>query len=147
VFTTAADTPIVLGTEAGNRAFTTWMENTVIPDLKEGRLNSSSDPYALGNLFIDNLDLVAITNTVSKNAITVYSLPIEMIPKNPEEENILSMYQDSMLDTVRYNYFGYNVLDLIYLYNQIAHEGRSSAKSFTKLFEPVVRDESLQLDV
>lgn len=147
VFTTAADTPIVLGTEVGNRAFTTWMENTVIPDLKEGRLNNSSDPYALGNLFIDNLDLVAITNTVSKNAITVYSLPIEMIPKNPEEENILSMYQDSMLDTVRYNYFGYNVLDLIYLYNQIAHEGRSSAKSFTKLFEPVVRDESLQLDV
>lgn len=147
VFTTAADTPIVLGTEVGNRAFTTWMENTVIPDLKEGKLNNYSTQYNLGNLFIDNLDLVAITNTVSKNAVTVYSLPIEMIPKNPEEENILSMYQDSMLDTVRYNYFGYNVLDLIYLYNQIAHEGRSSAKSFTKLFEPVVRDESLQLDV
>lgn len=140
-FTTTTDTNIVLGTNWGNKSFKMYFENKILPDLQKGL----GPNYPIGNIFINNLQPVVVTRTISGNAEVVYSLPIEMIPKTPEELSEYGIYTEALLDTASYRYNNRSILDYIYLYNMIAFGGRNTQYSLTRMFTSTLLDGSLDI--
>ena len=100
------DTRIQLGTEYGNATFRMWMENEVIPNLKEGIIEPNKSWSRISNnKFIKDLGYDLLTRTVSKNSTTVQTLPINMLPSTDQERSIFNQYKSQFNDlTYEYKY-------------------------------------------
>lgn len=101
----AQDTPIHLGTDWGAATFRMFMESQVIPDLKAGRIKPGVDfPGVKDNRFIKDLMNDLSTNTVSRNASIIYTLPINMLPRTDSDTAILNAYKAEFNKLAKYAY-------------------------------------------
>ena len=101
----AQDTPVNLGTDWGAATFRMFMESQVIPDLKAGKIKPGVDfPGIKDNKFIKDLMNDISTNTVSKNASIIYTLPINMLPRTEADTAILNAYKAEFNKLAKYAY-------------------------------------------
>lgn len=101
----AQDTPIHLGTDWGAATFRMFMESQVIPDLKAGKIKPGVDfPGVKDNRFIKDLMNDLSTNTVSRNASIIYTLPINMLPRTDSDTAILNAYKAEFNKLAKYAY-------------------------------------------
>lgn len=145
---------IELGTQEGNETFRNWMNQVVIPGLlREGKLYDDSVKIrpinlqiqgVLGNKFIADLTPTYSNQTINRNNMMVYTLPIDTIPKSDTEIDQLSKY---MVDFYKLNKevykvsdnVSYSLVDLFFYYNLINFQNRGGGGALTPLFEPFIR--------
>lgn len=101
----AQDTPVHLGTDWGAATFRMFMESQVIPDLKAGKIKPGVDfPGVKDDRFIKDLMNDLSTNTVSRNASIIYTLPINMLPRTDSDTAILNAYKAEFNKLAKYAY-------------------------------------------
>ena len=94
MFDITEDTPIRLGTDWGDATFRMWMENEVIPNLKKGIIKPGTKTTSVSsNKFIQDLGNDLLTTTTSHNPSTIYTLPINMLPRTDQERVIFNQYK------------------------------------------------------
>lgn len=140
------DSAIVLGTREGNTAFKEWMEETVIPNLKSNNLGAGNTAF-LHNKFIDDINPVSVDRTATKQPISVYMLPVNMLTKSTSEQNLLDGYKIDF-NNLRYrsyyvksgdNTHEYPITDLFFYYNLINYKNATNQNSLTPLYEAMNR--------
>ena len=127
------DADIILGTDWGDASFRLFMEHKIIPDLIKGKLTPSGNiiPIVKQNTFIKSLVNDQFNKTTSKNSTVVYTLPINMSPRNQVEIALRDSYRAEYNKLSQYKY-QYAVTN--YDENGNAVEGVSEAISITDLF-------------
>lgn len=137
---------IVLGTRGGNTAFKEWMEETVIPNLKSNNLGAGNTAF-LHNKFIDDINPVSVDRTATKQPISVYMLPVNMLTKSTSEQNLLDGYKIDF-NNLRYRSYyvksgdtihEYPITDLFFYYNLINYKNATNQNSLTPLYEAMNR--------
>ena len=99
------DFNIILGTDWGNATFRRFMEDRVIPDLRQGRVRPDVEfPGVSDNEFIRDLVNDTLTNTISRNPSIIYSLPINMLPRTEQEKSLLEQYRNEFAKLAQYSY-------------------------------------------
>ena len=148
------DFSVELGTQEGNATFQYWMNQEVIPRLKDGYVygnNVSSGRRIItkgtddiANTFLRDL-IPNITNkTQDRNNMSIFALPIDMIPKSDIEADRLSKYKLDFNELNQYRYKiskdqDYNVVDLFFYYNLINFRNRGGEQSLTPLLETLIQ--------
>lgn len=105
MFELTEDTPIRLGTDWGDATFRMWMENEIIPNLKQGIIKPGTVFEGIsGNKFIKDLGNDLLTTTVSHNPSVIYTLPINMLPRIDQERAIFNGYKSEFNKLASYSY-------------------------------------------
>lgn len=146
---------IELGTQEGNATFLYWMNQEVIPRLKEGKLygeNLKNGKTILtrggdesgANLFLRDLIPNQTNKTYNRNNMQTFSLPIDMIPKSDTDADRLSRYKVDFQELRNYAYQinesdKYGVIDLFFYYNLINFKNRGGDQSLTSLFDSLIQ--------
>lgn len=135
-------TTIFLGTLTGNATFKNWMEQTVIPLLKEG-YRSESKAYKnetlASNKFIQSLRPNMYTLTNTKNPSMSMTTSINMSPRTDEDK--LSLLQlRSEFDSLSIPFeledgSRIPIKDLFYYYNLITYGGKGGQSTLTSIFD------------
>lgn len=140
------DSALILGTREGNIAFKKWMEEVVIPNLKSGNLGAGNRAV-LHNKFIDDINPVNIDRTTTKQPMSVYILPVNMLTKSASEQNLLEGYKIDF-NNLRYRSYyvksgnvthEYPITDLFFYYNLINYKNSTNQNSLTPLYEAMNR--------
>ena len=133
----SATTPIKLGTPSGDLTFKAWMENEVFPNLKKGKLGThkQASPIISNNEFVKHLIQIVYTNASDHQEKINQSLDINMLPSDEYEQDPFDTVSQGLEQLSRYTYNNYPIIELLFLYNQIAFDGKLGQKSFTKLLE------------
>lgn len=111
--TSTTGTYIRLGTDYGNQTFRAWIENEVIPNLKEGIITPNQrTSHIANNKFIKDLTQDMFNKTVSRNSTVIYTLPINMLPSSDQERSLFNQYKSEFndLSSFKYKYNG-TILD------------------------------------
>lgn len=130
---------IQLGTTEGNATFKSWMENVLIPYLKD-------DPNLKDNDFIKDLTADFNNQTLTKNKTVAYTLPIDMIPRSDVERAALSKYRVAFnkLNKAVYfengegKYVEHDLMKLFFYYNLINYRNSNNTNSLTPLIQKMV---------
>lgn len=132
MFELKEDTPIRLGTDWGDATFRMWMENEVIPNLKNGIIKPGTkyEPV-VNNKFIKDIGIDLLTKTVSHNTSIIYTLPINMLPRTDQERNIFNQYKSEFNKLAGNNDVG----GLGYQYNITTYDNDGNAQ--TNLSKPI----------
>lgn len=146
-YVTTAPTPIILGTDWGNKAFKLYIEQKVLVDVKEGRLGPNYTRN-IGNKLLNDL-IPMIDSDNANNLNVIYTLPIEMIPKTPEEKAMFNSYKDSVQSLVKITYNNgieeHSLINLLYLYNMVTYNNKVSRYALTGLFDALIQGHNLDL--
>lgn len=143
-FVTTETTPILLGADWGNASFKSWMESTVIPDLKDGIYNEGSRVF-MDNKFIRDLTPIRMDRTPNKRSTIVYTLPISMIPRSDSEKISHAMYKSEFNKLQSLRYYGHPVSDLFFYYNLINSRNAVNQIALTPMFEDALRNRTSPL--
>lgn len=134
---------IQLGTPAGNMSFKLLMETKIIPELI-GMTQDSEYPEIKDNEFLKSL-----TPTMWKRNFN-YQVTMNMAPNinmSPRSDVDIALFEKIKYDfnklrttKFRYNLGGTNfdLIELFWLYNQIAFDGRAAENSLTSVFRDVL---------
>lgn len=138
-------TIIELGTRAGNASFKALMETRIIPDLQEGKIGGNKK-----SLFIQNNAFIKSLSTTSFRGNPEYSVTVNMAPSinmSPRSDTDKALFEQVKYD---FNQFRtspikyqigenlYDIIDLFYLYNQIAFQGKPGENTLTSIFTDVL---------
>ena len=141
---TTSPKTIQLGTQEGNDTFIMYMETYVIPRVKAGKNKSNkTEPLFKENQFIQQLKALTFNQlNPDRSPRMGYSLPINMMPRTPDEINELETLKESLykLTGSEYSFGDYNLFNLFYLYNMLAFENRRSESTLASLFDQTSQD-------
>lgn len=128
---------VQLGTAAGDLTFKAWMENEVFPNLQKGKLGTRKTPNALisQNEFVKALQQILYTNASDHQEKINTSLEIQMLPSDEYEQEQFDVMMLALEQLALYTYNDYPIIELLFLYNQIAFDGKLGQKSFTKMLQ------------
>lgn len=125
-----------LGTRRGNANFMKWMNEYVIPNMKNGIYDETgkTDRRVVNNKFINSLGMVTIDRTLSGALLNVYAPSIDKRSNNQHDVMMSTVLTNSAkkLDSAMYvdsNGVRHNISDLLYIYNQIAFNGNNTQYS------------------
>ncbi len=134
-------TKIYLGTLGGNATFKNWVEQEVIPNLKQG-YNSDQKTFKnaaiSNNQFIQSLRPNIYSKNPNKNSSVSYTTSINMSPRNDEDISILQRVRqefDALTTSYTVNGYSLPIKDIFYLYNLIAYNGKQGQGSLTSIFD------------
>lgn len=139
-------TTMFLGTDEGDATFKLWMENYVFPKITRGYNYDGSISHTLNsNMFIGDLQQVTTDRTPLHVTTNMYTLGINMMPRDDNERAILNGYRNSF-NKLYYNSTKvqnkYTYQQLLWLYNQIVTLGKPGQNNLTSIFDDfVVKDE------
>lgn len=125
-----------LGTRRGNANYLKWMNETVIPNMKNGIYDETGNAARriVNNKFINGLGMVTVDRTLSGTPIDVYAPTVDK-RSNSEYAVIMSTILTNSakkLDSAIYvdsNGMNHNVSDLLYIYNQLNFNGTKTLYS------------------
>lgn len=125
---------IQLGTEMGDANFKLWMEEIVIPELKQRFPD---------NKFIRNLQPIVNPKTVAGTIATSYGIQINMMPRSEYEKDLFNEYKKAFNDLAKEKNDIYEdaernkfpIQELLYLYGLITTNGRISPTSLFPIFD------------
>ena len=99
LYTLTEDKVLHLGLDEDNATFRLWMENEVIPNLKNGiTVPGTVWTKVSDNKFIKDLGNNLLNKTVSKNSTIVQALSINMLPSTDAERNMFNQYKSQFND-------------------------------------------------
>ncbi len=129
------DKTIQLGTDMGDANFKLWMEQTLIPKLKE-------DPALKNNIFIQHLSPIVNSRTNLGMTAVYYGLNgINMLPQSDAEREMFDIHKDAFNQLATYDLIRdakgktFAIKDLFYLYSLICNNGKFGPTSLHKIFE------------
>lgn len=136
-----SDVIIQLGTRAGNASFKSLMETKIIPDLQEGKIGGNmKDGFISHNTFIKSLSSVMYRQN-PEYSITINMAPnINMSPRSDTDKALFEQvkydFNQLKMSPVRYQIGSnkYDLIELFWLYNQIAFNGRPGENTMTSIF-------------
>ena len=136
-----SDTLIQLGTRAGNASFKMLMETKIIPDLQQGKIGGNrKDGFILHNEFIKSLTPVMYSQNPEYTTTINVAPGINMSPRSDTDkalfEQIKYDFNQLKMSNVRYQ-IGmnkYDLIELFWIYNQIAFDGRVGESTLTSIF-------------
>ena len=142
--TIKTDKTIDLATKDGQATFCAYMETCVIPRVLRG-LNKSmkKDQNFAKNKFLQNLKPMAFNQLYEDLRTTVlYSLPINMLPRTPEERATFEDLKEDFdkLRGEQYKFGKYNLYNLFYLYNLLAFHNIRGEGTLSSLFDQTDAD-------
>lgn len=137
------DTTAELGYKQDNNIFKLWVENEVIPNLKEGKILDSIVVPIKNNAFIQQLTNDLQTNNIDHNPSIVYTLPINMLPRTDEQRNMFNQYKSEFNKLAQYSYKyktdsgikSIPLVDLFTYYAMIANNWKQSEISLVSILE------------
>lgn len=139
-------TKVYLGTQGGDATFKLWVEQEVIPMLKQGFTSKEGGIKKLqiaNNGFVKSLRPNTFTKNPHKNSSISYTTSINMSPK--AEEDVLALQR--LIQEFDYLTTSYDVIDengvkhsipikeIFYIYNLIAYRGKQGQGSLTRIFD------------
>lgn len=134
-------TKVYLGTLGGNATFKNWVEQEVIPNLKQG-YNSDQKTFKntaiSNNQFIQSLRPNIYSKNPNKNRSISYTTSINMSPRNDEDVAILQRVRqefDALTTSYTTNGYSIPIKDIFYLYNLIAYNGKQGQGTLTSIFD------------
>ena len=135
---------IQLNTQDGRDTFIMYMETYVIPRIKSGKDKSGRKyrPFQ-ENKFIQALKPLTFNQLNPDRSPRIgYSLPINMMPRTPDENHELEVLKESFykLTGNDFNFGEHNLFNLFYLYNLLAFENRRSETTLASLFDQNTQD-------
>ena len=141
--TLKVDTTAELGYKQDNVIFKLWIENEVIPNLKEGKIGDNIIVPIKENMFIQQLTNDLQTNNVDHNPSIVYTLPINMLPRTDEQRNLFNQYKAEFNKLAQYSYeyktdsgvHSIPLVDLFTYYAMIANNWKQSEVSLVSILE------------
>lgn len=129
------DKTIQLGTDMGDANFKLWMEQTLIPKLKE-------DLTLKDNIFIQHLSPIVNSRTNLGMTAVYYGLNgINMLPQSDAEREMFDIHKDAFNQLATYDLIRdakgntFAIKDLFYLYSLICNNGKFGPTSLHKIFE------------
>ena len=126
-----------LGTELGNKTFENFFEQIVVPELKNKYPN---------NLFIQGLEDVLITDSVTGLKYLAKSLGINMMPSSENERILLGKYRNDFNkivgDTIKIGKQEYSVVQLFQFYNLLKFKGKNGRNSLLSIFEDITTNQN-----
>lgn len=142
-------TKIHLGTQGGNATFKNWVEQHVIPDLKEGFTTSDHryrNPVLANNGFIKSLRPNIFTKNPNKNQSISFTADINMSPRNDEDRLQLDLLKQDF-ETIRANYtvvdgnmqYSIPIKDIFFWYNLITYNNKPGQGTLTNLFDNYIK--------
>lgn len=137
----SGDTSIELGTREGNASFKLLMETKIIPDLLEEAKNPNSPIF--DNDFIKSLAPTVYKNNPQYSETTGYVPNINMSPRSDNDVAAFERvkYAFNQLRTLGYGYElagkSHDLIELFWIYNQIAFGGRPGENTLTSVFQDV----------
>lgn len=132
----------------GRMKFINWFENTVIPELKRGKItvhdgdNLSyliSDDQLLDNEFIKQLTLDMRVDYLSKKPTKFYKLPINTINTDNASNRSKIENHKQHFGRLKHKYYNeHKLTDMFFLYNLIVNQGKVNANSFSPMLNYVM---------
>ena len=132
---------IDLGKLDGRASFVEWFENEIIPNLQNGvtkDINGEliSNKFLENNIFIDELKFDYKEDKSTKNIYQILKPGIStMNIKSLNDKNEFENHRLGFNKLANVEYFGQNVLNMLYLYNLIVNKNKGTGSSFTIFFE------------
>lgn len=130
-----------VGSELGNMNFIKWMNDIVIPNMKNGVYDESNpqNRRIINNKFINNLGMVTIDRTLTGAPMFIYTPKVDRRSNSQYDVMIVTALENSIKDldsTIYIDSGGYrhNVSNLLYIYNHIAFSGMNSIYSMDEYF-------------
>lgn len=120
--------PITLGTSEGNLLFKDWVEQEVIPDLKQR--------YLL-NPFISELTDVNYNKTDNHNTVLVYSPQVTNMTESESDKTKFYEVLDG-LNQLRYDKIQIPIVDIFFYYDMIVFDRQPSQQCLTPLFNSLM---------
>lgn len=150
ITTASENTQFSLSNDDGLASFKLYMENYVIPILKNGYTVNSKGILIFGkelvnNNFLNNLIITDKPSPLTGEIYTYYRPSLNMMntKDNPEFDKISSAF--SSIENVEFR--GIKLSDLFFIYNLIINKGRRGQDSLTKILQSsVFNPNSLQTD-
>ena len=141
----------------GRREFIQFMEETLIPRLKLGKINDTSDntinPKIRKNAFITSMQIKDFTVRNKKGesflayGIANFKSSDNLQVKLNQNELMIALYDLNNLDDSKYkptpNSNGTSIIDLLFLYNIILHRGKDGEFTLSSFFDPTKLPESI----
>lgn len=158
--------PEKLGTRRGNANYLKWMNETVIPNMKNGIYDETGNTARriVNNKFINGLGMVTVDRTLSGTPIDVYAPTVDKRSNNEYDVMMSTILTNSArkLDSAIYvdsNGMKHNVADLLYIYNQLNFNGLNTQysmdeflsnevvvkKAYSEFEELLTEDNAMQL--
>lgn len=131
------DKPIVLGTPEGNAVFKQWMDEIVIPKLK--------DKYADNKLLKDFIKFEN-SKTFDGNGVVQYGIiDAALFPKSDQELKDFSDYKQALKALASETYQEISVQNLLLYYNTVVYNGETSTGSLSQYFEDMLGNQQNSL--
>lgn len=143
-----------LGTNSGNISFRLWVENEIIPTLQNGQLSKGGTPNVniSSNKFLKDLIPDVVNRTISRNPTIVYTLPINMMPRNDTDRALFNKYKAEFNKLNQYSYtwtttsydsnekavttqHSMPLIDIFLYYAMIANNWKQNESSLVSIFE------------
>ena len=135
-------------TITGRKAFIDWVENTVIPDLKQGKLVEVDDMSDLSryindskvasNEFLKRLTTDMNVDPQTGESFVYYRMPMDMLrTQTASDREALEMLKMNFYNLANLDYAGKSLKDIFYAYDLIINKGRSSSTSLKAILDGV----------
>lgn len=122
---------LTLDSVYGRASFKYWMENTVIPELKQ--------KYPKNN-FVNSLIMNYFTNSFG-GIYSLYQLPIDLTKTESEADQVAySTYLRDFTTIKNDMYSNMTIEDLFFVYNLLLNKNQSGSHSLTRIFENSLQD-------
>lgn len=137
-----------LGTDDGRATFKYWMESTLIPQLKQGRVDGKLRIGLRTNKFIQEIQGARRIDSFTKDQVNYYKLPIDLSDRKTESEKArVDKYVEGLIQLKDINLQGRSIADWIVLYNLIVNHDMYGSDRLTSILGSLLRfDDSLTLD-
>lgn len=129
-----------LATSAGRATFKLWMEQKIIPDLKNGIVEGKTRSSLLLNPFVSDLQM---NRRLEPNGyqVSYAKLPIDLMKiKSESDQVMLEAYKDGFKKLNKMKIGNNTIADLFFLYNLIVNKNRYGSDRLTSLFNAVMLD-------
>ena len=135
MLTVQEDTVVPLWTENGLATFKYYMEQAIIPNLRQ-------NPNYANNSFVHGLTPFELTKTGTHAAVTAYTLDGNMLPYTESQTVQMETYKADFSQMYDYAFPGSNrnnsipsYADAMYLYSQYVFGGKKGQRSLMSLFD------------
>lgn len=130
---------VALGTELGNKTFEKFFEEVFIPELKKSQLGRD-------NIFVQGLEDVLITDSVTGLKYLAKSLTINMLPSSENERVLLGQYRNDFNKLAGHSISigrqTYSIVQMFQFYNLLKFKGKGGRSSLLSIFEDVMANQN-----
>ena len=131
--------PVALGTELGNKTFEKFFEEVFIPELKKSNLGRD-------NIFVQGLEDVLVTDSVTGLKYLAKSLTINMLPSSENERVLLGQYRNDFNKLAGHSISigrqTYSIVQMFQFYNLLKFKGKGGRSSLLSIFEDVMANQN-----